>query len=201
MPLKEALATANRKLRDDMLRHGIDMKDKTQLWSTCAAVIQMEDDGEMSFAQLGDCMIMVERMDGTIDELTRDTVQGINERAKRKREKDRAKGIRLPEESYYDAAEHRRLYNRSMANTPDGYSVANGTPDAEDYIDAGCISLESVRSILLITDGLFSPGKSLIETFAEIRRQGLENYAMGLEEAERRGDFASDDKTGIWIRL
>jgi hypothetical protein len=201
LPLKDAIAMANRNLRDSMLRHGIDMNDKAHLWATCAAVIRIEPNGMMSFAQLGDCIILVERKDGTIEPLTRDTVQGIHERAKRKRERDRAEGIPLPEESYYDSAEHRRMYNRTMANTPDGYSVANGMPEVEHYIDSGRVSLESVRSILLITDGMFLPGESLPETFLKIRADGLDNYALELEEAERRGNLASDDKTGIWICL
>jgi len=201
LSLKDAIATANRNLREAMLKHGVDMQDKAHLWATCAAVVRIEPDGAMSFAQLGDCMILVERKDGTFDVLTRDTVQGIHERAKRKRERDRSRGIQLPEESDFDSEEHRRIYNRTMANTPDGYSVANGTPEAEHYIDTGRVSLESVRSILLISDGMFLPGESLPETFQQIRAKGLENYAIDLEETERRGDLASDDKTGIWICL
>ncbi len=201
LPLKDAIATANRRLREAMLKHGIDMDDKTSLWATCAAVVRIEPDGAMSFAQVGDCMILVERTNGTIDVLTRDTVEGVSQRAVRKRERDRADGASLPEETYYDAVEHRRMYNRTMANTPDGYSVANGTPDVNHYIDTGRIPLDSVRSILLITDGMFLPQRTLIDAFARIRNRGLENYAIELEEVERQGVVPSDDKTGIWICL
>lgn len=199
--LKEAVILANRKLRDLMSMNGIDLSDMTQLWSTCVAVVRFEEGREMSYAQLGDSIIMVERKNGSIDVLTRDTVHDISKRAKAKRERDRLYGIVLPDESFFDSVNNRLLYNRTMANTPDGYSVANGTPETEDYICTGRISLESVRSILLITDGLFASRKSLTDAFVQILDRGLENYALALEEAERRGEYPSDDKTGIWIRL
>lgn len=200
MPLRVAACEANRQLLELMLSHGIDTGDKTQLWSTCVAVVRLEAERrQMSFVHLGDCMIMLERLDGTIDVLTRDTVEGISERARRKREKDRASGIELPEESYFAPVARQLLYNRTMANTPDGYTVANGMPDTEAYIHEGRVSLADARSILLVSDGLFYPGYPVAETFRQVREQGLEAYARRLEESERNGQSASDDKTGIWV--
>ncbi|MCR2803992.1 protein phosphatase 2C domain-containing protein [Paenibacillus soyae] len=202
MPLRDAVCEANRQLQELVLSHGIDMEDKTQLWSTCVAVVRLEANlREMSFVHLGDCMIMLERLDGTIDVLTTDTVEGISERAKKKRDRDRASGIEVPDESYFAPVAKQLLYNRTMANTPDGYTVANGTPDTEAYIHEGHVSLADARSILLVSDGLFYPGHEVEETFRQVSEHGLAEYAQRLEESERAGQTASDDKTGIWILL
>ena len=109
--------------------------------------------------------------------------------------------IEVPDESYFAPVARQLLYNRTMANTPDGYTVANGTPDTEAYIHEGHVSLADARSILLVSDGLFYPGHGMEETFRQVSEHGLAEYAQRLEESERAGQTASDDKTGIWILL
>ena len=75
-----------------MLEYKVDTRKKDHLWCTCIAAVQI--DGEkIEYAQLGDCMIVATFQNGTMQVLTKDTVKGISNRAKRKREEDRKKGL------------------------------------------------------------------------------------------------------------
>ncbi|PGL73136.1 protein phosphatase 2C domain-containing protein [Bacillus sp. AFS055030] len=200
MPLSEGIILANRRLMEEMKLNNIDINRPEELWSTCVAIIKIEKNS-LSFAQLGDCMILAEYHNGEIKILTKDTVKDISSRAKIRREKDRKKGLILPDESYYQSIKNQLIYNRSMANTVNGYTVANGTEAVGNYIQLGSIDLNNLKSILLISDGLFHPKFDLIYTFKVMKEIGLEEYSKRLEMEELKSKFYSDDKTGIMIRF
>jgi serine/threonine protein phosphatase PrpC len=201
MSLFNGVIEANKRLMEKMKIYNVDMSCPENLWSTCVAVIKIEENQNISFAQLGDSMILAEHKSGVIEALTRDTVKDIGVRAKIRREKERSMGMPVPEESYYDDIKNQLLYNRRMANTPDGYPVANGTKEVCDYIYHDCIDARDLKSILLITDGLFYPNKDFNDIYRMINESGLEEYAIQLETYENNHNLRSDDKTGILIRL
>lgn len=95
--LQFAVAKANEALQSKMLEYEVDTRKKEHLWCTCIAAVQIVGE-KIEYAQLGDCMIVATFQNGTMQVLTKDTVEGISKRAKRKREEDRKKGLSVPEE-------------------------------------------------------------------------------------------------------
>jgi serine/threonine protein phosphatase PrpC len=201
LSLVEGVVAANRLLKDHMEKYGINQKKGEQLWSTCAAVIKFEKDDMISFAQLGDCMIIAEYQSGLIKVLTRDTVKGISYRARVWREELRKQGVRIPDEEYFQDRKKQLCFNRTLANKPFGYSVANGTEEVGPFIQLGQVRGSELKAILLLTDGLFHPNHSLEETFNMIRNASVSAYVLDLERHERKKGIRSDDKAGVMIRL
>ncbi|MEH7352432.1 protein phosphatase 2C domain-containing protein [Neobacillus drentensis] len=201
LSLVEGIQAANRMLRDRMEKSMVNQEKYEQLWSTCAAIIKFENDGKISYAQLGDCMIIAEYQNGVIKALTRDTVKGISYRAKAWREEQRKQGVTVPDEDFYQDITQQRIFNRSLANKPHGYTVANGREEAVHFIQQGQVNISEIKALLMITDGLFHPDYLLEETFKMIQKSGVSSYSIELEQFERRNNLRSDDKSGIMIRL
>jgi hypothetical protein len=198
--LAESVVEANRLLRERMLAYGVDVGIKHELWSTCIAAVHLRGD-RIDYAQLGDSMIVAAYRDGRIAQLTENRVRGITERAKAYRETQRRGGADLPDESYYEVAKHRMIYNRWMANTPEGYGVANGMEEARHYMQTGTLDVAEIAGLLLMSDGLFFPGRDLAYTYRRIAEAGFETYANEVEQAERERGLAPDDRTGILLEF
>lgn len=201
LPLVEGIMAANKLLRDHMEKYKVNQEKYENLWSTCAAIIKIEHDGKISYAQLGDCMIIAEFQNGTIKALTRDTVKDISYRAKAWREEQRKQGVKIPEEEYYQDRTQQLIFNRSLANKENGYTVANGKKEVLNFIQHGHVNISEIKTLLLKTDGLFHPKYSIEETFNKIQTMGLHVYSMELEQYEKSNNLRSDDKTGIMIQL
>jgi serine/threonine protein phosphatase PrpC len=201
LSLVEGIMAANRMLREHMEKYKVNQEKYENLWSTCAAIIKIEKDGRISYAQLGDCMIIAEYQNGTIKALTRDTVKNISYRAKVWREEQRKQGIKIPDEEYYQDRTQQLIFNRSLANKEYGYTVANGKKEVLHFIQHGQVNSSEIKTVLMITDGLFHPNDSMEETFRKIHTIGLQVYSMELEQYEKRNNLRSDDKTGIMIKL
>ncbi|MEH7086333.1 protein phosphatase 2C domain-containing protein [Neobacillus drentensis] len=201
LSLVEGIMAANRMLRAHMEKYKVNQEKYENLWSTCAAIIKIENDGKISYAQLGDCMIIAEYQNGTIKALTRDTVKDINYRAKSWREEQRKQGVKIQDEEYYQDRTQQLIFNRSLANKKYGYTVANGKKEVLNFIQHGQVNSSGIKTLLMITDGLFHPNYSIEETFRMIHTTGLQVYSMELEQYEKRNNLLSDDKTGIMIKL
>lgn len=201
LSLGEGIMAANRMLRELMEKYKVNQEKYENLWSTCAAILKIEKDGKISYAQLGDCMIIAEYQNGTIKALTRDTVKGISYRSKAWREEQRKQGIKIPDEEYYQNRTQQLIFNRSLANKEYGYTVANGKKEVLNFIQNGQVYISEIKTLLMITDGLFHPNYSIEETFNRINTSGLHVYAMALEQYEKRNNLRSDDKTGIMIQF
>ncbi|MDQ0971650.1 serine/threonine protein phosphatase PrpC [Neobacillus niacini] len=161
----------------------------------------MKKEGKISYAQLGDSMIIAEYQNGTIKALTRDTVKDISYRAKVWREEQRKQGVKFPDEEYFQDRTHQLIFNRSLANKEYGYAVANGKEEVLKFIQQGQVNTSEIKTLLLITDGLFHPKYSIEETFKKIQTFGFQGYSMELEQYEKRENLRSDDKSGIMICL
>ncbi|MGD6815930.1 protein phosphatase 2C domain-containing protein [Metabacillus sp. 84] len=197
--LAEWLISANDSLMRVMNEAGISVDDRHLRWASCAAVIRITGN-RLEFVQCGDCMIAAENRDGNVRILTEDSVKGISDRARLYREKARNLGAAVPPESFYDENPVERMKShRSLANRPEGYSVANGDKEFREYIQTGEIDLTSVTRIFLMSDGLFHPEWSLEEVCKEAFMYGLENYAEALRYKEHTLGHRHDDMTGIII--
>jgi serine/threonine protein phosphatase PrpC len=188
----------NELLHQKMEESQIDIEMKHHLWSTCVALVEMTGD-RVEFAQLGDCMIIAGYKDGSTRVLTKDTVKDINRRAREKRNKDRQNGVNIPEESFFGNIQNALLYNRTMANTPEGYSVANGMPEVKNHIQTGTIDRTQLAYLLLTTDGLFWPGKSYEYILEKVIEIGLTKYVEELTQELLAKKLKIDDRTAILI--
>lgn len=196
--LHKEVAHANRLLKREMEAYNVDLSKKHHLWCTCVSVVQVKDD-ILSYASLGDTMIVVCDRYGQVNVLTVDTVKNISYRAKIKREIDRLKGFDVPPEEYFKHQQNDVIYNRSLANTPNGYSVANGMDEAEAYIQYGQLETKNLEHVLIMSDGLFDPKGSLNDVYREIVEVGLEIYVEKMMAREQKQGKYSDDKTAVLL--
>lgn len=201
LSLVEGIMAANRMLKEHMEKYKVNQEKYENLWSTCAAIIKIEKDGKISYAQLGDCMIIAEYQNGTLKALTRDTVKDISYRAMAWREEQRKQGVKIPDEEDYQDRTKQLIFNRSLANKENGYTVANGKEEVLHFIQHGQVNISEIKTLLMITDGLFHPNYSIEETFKKIQTIGLHGYSKVLEQYEKTNNLRSDDKTGIMIQL
>lgn len=198
--LNRCLAIANEALYHQMIAHDVEIQKGYERWTTCVAAIKIEG-SKLSFAQLGDCMILASYRDGSKRVLTKDTVKGISERAKKKRAALRKQGMDVPDESIFSDRLETLRFNRSLANIEDGYTVADGMPEAINSIQSGSLSLNDVQEILILSDGLFHRELSLIQVFEQIQANGLHAYVDELtQDLERQGEHV-DDRTAIRIHM
>ncbi|WP_119683825.1 protein phosphatase 2C domain-containing protein [Bacillus cereus] len=196
--LQFAVAKANEVLQSKMLEYEVDTRKKEHLWCTCIAAVQIVGE-KIEYAQLGDCMIVATFQNGTMQVVTKDTVEGISKRAKKKREDDRKKGLSVPEEYVFQDVREQLKYNRYLANMPNGYSVANGMKEAIHYLQHGELHTDEVSGIFICSDGLFHPDWSLEQTVAYIRKNSINEYIAIIEELEAEKRIRPDDKTIIMI--
>lgn len=196
--LTKEVREANSKLYHQMLAYGIDVSEGYKRWSTCVAIVQVEET-HINYAQLGDSMIVAGYTHKSAKLLTQDTVKGISSRAKLKRASDRANGIDVFDEKYYENKLNQLRYNRSLANQPGGYTVANGMKEANLYLQKGRISTEDLTEVLLVTDGLFHPDYDLMDSYHQIRTIGLTPYIYNLTKNLEDRVMPVDDRTAVRI--
>lgn len=198
--LTEAIAEANRELNRKMLSYGVDVRIKHELWSTCLSVAHVTGEG-IRYAQLGDSMAIARYADGSVKVLTENRVSGISSRAKAKRERDRQNGLHVEEESTFAELTNRMAYHRAMANTPEGYGVANGMEEVVDYIQAGLLPAKGLTHLLLISDGMFHPDLPLEKTMEQLLDIGFDRYVEQVEAAEQAKQMRPDDRSAILFRF
>lgn len=198
--LKRTVEEANTRLFEEMVSAGVDTSRGEERWSTCVAAIKLEH-RHFHYAHLGDCMIMAGDKKGAVHVLTTDTVAGISARAKSKREKDRGNGLQVKEEPYYDVLLHKLQYNRGLANTPGGYTVANGMPEVMTHLDSGSYPVEGLEDLWLVSDGLFHPELSLEETCRRMKQEGIRSYISDLTSYLEKHQLPIDDRTVIHLRF
>ncbi|MEX1301716.1 MAG: hypothetical protein AB1Z38_07920 [Desulfotignum sp.] len=183
-PLKTLAHTANRSIHRHMVRHGVDLSRKENLWSTSAAVVRIRDN-TLEWVQTGDAQIiliyhdnthevLVDREDHDYDTLClwpgrkkngpSGTDPGISEQIRKKR------------------AEMNRTYG-----------VLNGEPYAMDFLAHGRKSLDQVSTVLLFTDGLSIPSEkpakkkdfsSLVNLYRDLGLTGLKHRIRQIETTD-----------------
>lgn len=190
----ECMVQANHILANKMMQYNIDQTKKHHLWSTCFAGVRIGDSA-IQYGQLGDCMIVAKFVDDRIALLTKDTVKGINARAQKNRLE------RGYDEKYYADERRRFIYNRWMANTKGGYSVANGMENVREYIQTGTIKRSDVKALFVCSDGLFHPTFSLEQVASVVWKDGIQGYVSMLDVLEQKNGIRADDKTALTILL
>ncbi|WP_123043026.1 protein phosphatase 2C domain-containing protein [Cohnella candidum] len=211
MPLPDLLLMANRALREEMLQAGIDVKRKEQLWCAGAAFVRISSCG-VEYAQTGDCMIVAIYRDDTVRVITRDQLAEIDRETYRLWAEGVSLGLKARGE-LWAYVKSQIVRGRQSANTLDGYGVLNGDPSAGCFLEFGRLNRNHLKSLLLMTDGLYMPkraGEPLFdaaETAGIIRQSDLCDYMKQVIEIEESDPEClvyprvkkSDDKTAIWI--
>ncbi|CDQ20493.1 Protein phosphatase 2C [Halobacillus karajensis] len=195
-----AVKQANQRLRKEMERYGVQTEKGEERWSTCVAVVKITL-AHIEFVHLGDSMIIIGEKNGKCKVITKDTVKGISARAKQKREGERLKGRKLPEESHFNKTIHKLRYNRQLANVDGGYTVANGMKEVMDYLDKGVLRTQGIQDLFIMTDGLFHPELSLEESYYKVKQQGLRAYIDQLTQYLKERSLHVDDRSALWIQL
>ncbi|MFE5323800.1 protein phosphatase 2C domain-containing protein [Paenibacillus sp. NPDC056579] len=212
--LKHLVIQANVRLREDMKEAGIDLTDKASLWTSSLALIRVREHS-IDYVQAGDCMIAAKYEDGTVRTISRDQVDHIDQQSKKIWQDGIQSGI-TSREQLWSMVKPVIMQNKSKMNTLEGYSVLSGEPEAAELLEYGTINRIRLRSLLLVTDGLFLPKEAGAEAsddcanlVAMVEKQTLASYTDWLtrleqddKECQKYPRFKiSDDKTGIWIQF
>jgi serine/threonine protein phosphatase PrpC len=175
---------ANMKISDKMLEQGVNVSDKTALWSTSAAVVRIKDNS-VEWIQTGDSLLMLIYKNGSY----KIPIQNYNHDMETLLMwKSMAEQT---EKHIFEALEDQIKQVRADMNVT--YGVLNGETNYDDFLNSGYESLEGVAHILLFTDGLFIPSKNPendgdFDTFVELFHEGglsaIRNHVRSLEESD-----------------
>ncbi|CAM4382922.1 protein phosphatase 2C domain-containing protein [Paenibacillus alkaliterrae] len=209
--LVDVVQKANRELRSRMINSNVDVSNKKNLWSAAFAVFRISDT-RIEYVQAGDCMLFAKYDDGTVRALTHDQVAHLDFITISKREEAKKNGC-VTREEIFQYILPTVSGNRQKANTLQGYSVMNGEPELDCFLESGIINRACLKRLYAVTDGLFYPGTRADgkmdwnHMLSRIDETGLEAYAeqlILLEESDPQCNVyprikRSDDKTGIVI--
>ncbi|MFZ5798770.1 MAG: hypothetical protein C4563_08720 [Desulfobulbus sp.] len=166
--LLDLSARANRLIREAMEARKVDLAEKKNLWSTSGAVVRLHDD-HFEWCQIGDCLILVLRHDGSYHLLADPPGQDVETLSLWKRlTLKRGECI-----SEVLADQIRKVRDGMNIH----YGVFNGEREAMNFVRSGRETLSGLSDILLYTDGLSLPRSRPEEdddlaTFVRLYRQG-----------------------------
>lgn len=207
------LLQANLRLRSEMLKAGVDVNRKEQLWSACALLVRVNDT-YVEFAHAGDCMLIAMYEDGAIRLVTRDQLEVVDRPTRQLWAEGVASGLTSHDE-LWQLLKPQIHAGRALMNTVNGYSVLNGEPELADHMEYGRISRAQLTSLILFSDGLIDPQREhsleqeLKQIVLRIKSMGLENYIQWLIQVEESDPAClkfprvkkSDDKTAIYLEF
>ncbi|WP_051286820.1 protein phosphatase 2C domain-containing protein [Paenibacillus taiwanensis] len=219
--LQELTLTANNRLRNWMVKHGIAYEQPAQRIGAVHAGVLVRG-RRIYWVQSGDCMIYVQYKDGSVREITRDGVDRFDAQALT---------LWMLDETAWqshvktEVVVEQLCRNRLQANAANGYSVMNGDPELEKLLEYGSFPLDNIRAIVIISDGIYpwsnrfhgdigvndssrKPAPLSPTWITELLEMGMENYVTRLEQLEQSDSLCTnvprfkgaDDKTGIVIR-
>lgn len=175
---------ANAAILDKMLEKGVNVSDKTALWSTSAAVVRINKN-TIEWIQTGDSLLMLIYNDGSykipIKRYDHDTETLLMWKSM----------ANQTDKRIFDALKDQIKHVRSEMNVT--YGVLNGENSYSDFINSGSESLEGVAHILLFTDGLFIPSEDPansgnFDTFVDLFHKGglpaIRNHVRDLEASD-----------------
>lgn len=182
--LKNLAQKANSAIYDEMIKNNVDTSDKTSLWSTSAAVVQLNDDS-LEWMQIGDSLILIIYKDGSFKVAVTDydhDSETLNMWKKISHKTDK---------QIFQVMGNQIKKVRKMMNVD--YGVLNGETEFDSFIKSGKENLENISHVLLFTDGLFIPSENPSEKhdfqhFVELFRKGglkeIRDYVRKIEQSD-----------------
>jgi len=168
LPLEQLADRANRAILEAMRKHGVDLDDRANLWSTSAAVVRVGEE-RFEWAQIGDCLVLTLHEDGTHRVHCAEFNHDLETLTMWREASCESEGAVL------DVMHEQIVKVRRGMNVT--YGVFNGEPSAMDFLNSGSLPLDGITDILLFTDGLFIPKcdpseREDFDLFAELFRAG-----------------------------
>lgn len=151
-PLPFLAHKANTAIYKKMLENGVNISDKSDLWSTSCAVVRIKDD-HIEWVQTGDSLLLLIHEDGSFHIPITDY--------------DHDRETLLMWKNLAGSAGEKKIFDllidqirkiRTEMNVT--YGVLNGEADYARFLNIGKIPKDQVKHILLFTDGLFLPSKN-----------------------------------------
>lgn len=150
--LVEMAKRANLGIREKMEKNRIDTTDKLNLFSTTAAVVRINfREGTFDWLQLGDSVIVIIYEDNSHKLLVTDYDHDEETLCLWKELNDR------DDKNKFKLFEESKLKTRMGMNESGGYGIFNGDERMVDYLKFGVESLDGIKNIVCITDGMFIP--------------------------------------------
>ncbi|MYL33851.1 hypothetical protein GLW05_09595 [Pontibacillus yanchengensis] len=198
--------------------------------STCGmAAIKLYESGQMEFAHTGDCMLFIEYSNNDIrcvtydhvskfDSVTIASVEQTWDELLEPGENPNTWSEDRIEQALRDIREKNMPIlkrNRSNINKKHGYSIIDGSKDAEQFMEHGKLYLHNATRILMLSDGLQLPDSKAngqqvwMETATYAFDHGLEKLQEKVNHLEKEDPACiryprlkqADDKTGVLIEL
>ena len=175
---------ANEMIWETMIRHGVNLSSRQNLWSTSAAVARV-DGRSLEWVQAGDACIVLVHGDGSHRVLGEKPDHDFETLFLWKQMADTSP-VTIGQALAHQIAETRQKMNRT-------YGVLNGERAAEDFILSGVEPLEDVAHILLFTDGLQLPTPDpeplkrfdrLVATYLRLGLHGLRDRIRTIEDKD-----------------
>jgi serine/threonine protein phosphatase PrpC len=196
-PLPQLARQANREIMSQMVRSGVNISKKENLWSTTAAVVRLKND-TLEWLQTGDAVIILIYKDGSHKVFAEgenhdyDTLTFWKELVRTRVGKNTPRLNK--NETDQDLLALRRALAPQIKKVRLGmnidYGVLNGEPRAEAFLNQGVESLHQVTHILLFTDGLSIPQKipAKKRDYASLVKAYLSQGLNGVKEMIRQSE-------------
>lgn len=176
---------ANVAIYEKMLEEGVNVTDKSSLWSTSCAVVRIGDDA-IEWVQTGDSLILMVYEDGAYHIPVTDYDHDSETLMMWKN-----MAARAGEKKIFELLGDQIRKIRSGMNVH--YGVLNGESEFSRFLNTGKTPKHNVKHILLFTDGLFLPSKHPdrkpdFDTFVSIFLSGgliaLRDHVRAIEQSD-----------------
>lgn len=224
--LENTIRAANREIGRYSLIIHTSKGDFKAIPKNCCSVIAIKvKENCLQYVHSGNCMLFVQYKNREIRKITYDHLAEMDREAAQEMI-DNYIGFVATTENLTEKKRHRLwlsakgiskslwMMNRLNFNTPDGFSILDGSNEAPLYWESGKIPLTGIEKILLLSDGLQLPKENpqigqenWMETATQVFQRGLEEVYKEIEYKEMSDPdcflyprmIESKDKTGILL--
>ncbi|MFA4887176.1 MAG: protein phosphatase 2C domain-containing protein [Candidatus Nanoarchaeia archaeon] len=167
---------ANKKIKKEMIKNGIDISKKENLFGTALAAVRIKGN-VLEWIQLLDCLIIVVYEDNSFKLLVEDydADKEIMRKWKELGSKSKEDKWKILKE---DIIEDRKKQNVN-------YGCLNGEKEYINFLRKGSISLQRVKGVILFTDGLIPVGEDPIAQ-VDFKSRVDEVMELGLKEVVKK---------------
>ncbi len=182
--LRQLALHANNAIREKMITCNVDFNRRECLWSTSAAVARINEN-TLEWVQTGDAHILLINDDGNFNILA-DREDHDFQTLTLWKHLEKGPAVTISDTLIEQIIKTRTRMNRS-------YGVLNGEKEAENFIQCGVESLDSVKKILIFTDGLQIPSKTpgekkhfddLVHDYCCLGLYGLKKRIRAIEKTD-----------------
>jgi len=182
--LENLAIKANEKIKTAMIKSGININNKEELWSVGFAAVRIKKQ-EIEYANIADCLILAIFQDNSYKLLTPYINHDLDNMIAWKKLADKkVKNIWI--EMKGDVIKIRRAAGIK-------YGVLNGLANSKKFLKFGRVNLKNIKSVILFTDGLILPKpnptdpedwKMFVKLYQARGLKGILNHIRSLEKTD-----------------